>query len=198
MDSKAGLSFTVPVSPLPGLCPGEPSRWGMGKSPSQSASASGIQSRWSSPRVVFVVRMGYTRRAAFLCQVDSLQLRGHPSCSWIVALGSGQRPVHLPFASRSLPPASLLIPLTPPIPMLHLGPWKRQDAIFPYPSGGTDSPWICLWPPEPSVAAATCLGWTPQTAPWKHSTATGYPLFRSPKFQRGIPSGGPSSLPGGP
>lgn len=56
----------------------------------------------------------------------------------------------------------------PPIPMLLWGPWKLQHATFPHPSRGTDSPWICLWPPKPSGAAATCLGGTPQAAPRQH------------------------------
>lgn len=70
----------------------------------------------------------------------------------------------LPFASALF----LLLPPNAPhpqIPMLHLGPWKLQDAISPTPQRHRQSL-------DPSLASRAlwsccdvCLGWTPRLHP---------------------------------
>ena len=162
MGSKAGLGITVPMRPLPGFFPGEPSRWGMGTSPPQSPSASGTRVKlalWGS------------RHQDGLCQACGLPVPAGQlpavraplvllnCCSWFRS-ATRALATCFPLSSCCLSPNHRPYP-HPPIPMLLLGPWKLQDATFPHPSRGTDSPWICLWPPEPSEAAATCLGRTP-------------------------------------
>lgn len=155
-------------------------------SPSQSPSASGTQRRWSSPRVVLVIRMGYARRVAFLSQVGSLPAVWASlvllNCCPLFRSATSVLAICFPLSSSCCPPN----PPHSPIPMLHLGPWKLQDAIFPHPSRGTDSPWIRLWPPEPSGAAATCLGWTPQTASWKQALLLNAPYLDPSGFKEGF------------
>lgn len=70
--------------------------------------------------------------------------------------------------------------------MLHLGPWKRQDAVFPHPSGGTDSPWICLWPPEPLELLRRIWAGLPRLHPGSTALPLGTPHLDPPNVKEGL------------
>lgn len=194
VGSKAGLSITVPVPPLPGLCPAG-GGWGR---PHLSLHLL-LESSAGEARPVWSSSSGGLRQACGLPVLGGQP----PGC-----VGIPRAPELLPLVQVSdqcachLLPAPLLLlpPQSPSPPNSHaaFGPMETSRCCLPTPLWRHRQSLDLSLASRASGAAATRLGWTPQTAPWKHSTATGYPLFRSPKCQRGTPSGGPSSLPGGP